>query len=85
MSCNFDYCDIHRFNLNSPALDLFEHSGILEVSLPESEAVNASADPDGFCLDKYIDVAIEASAEEVTLEIGSDGPFLQVSKAVFLR
>lgn len=67
----------YGFNLNSPALDLFEHSGIIEVSLSESEAQSATADPDGFCLDKYIDIAIEAGAEEVTLERGPGGPYLQ--------
>ncbi|RUS84084.1 hypothetical protein EGW08_008123, partial [Elysia chlorotica] len=73
----------YGFNLNSPALDLFEHSGIIDVSLPGSEADKASADPDRFCLDKYIDIAIEASAEEVTLEMDSDGPYLQFKCSPF--
>ncbi|GFO44743.1 translational activator of cytochrome c oxidase [Plakobranchus ocellatus] len=67
----------YGFNLNSSALDLFEHSGFIEVSLPEDELSKAANDPDAFCLDKYIDMAIEASAEEVTLEMGLEKPYLQ--------
>lgn len=67
----------YGFNLNSPAMDLFEHKGVVEAKLPDADAKSTLSDPKSFVIDKYVDIAIEAEAEEVTLENDEDGPYLK--------
>ena len=67
-----------RFNMMSSAQDLFRHTGYIEAKLPEDELKVAEADPENFNIDKYVDLAIEVGAEDVTLEPGESGPILRV-------
>jgi len=45
--------------------------------LPATELEKAKADPENFNVDEYVDIAIEVGAEDVTLEPGMEGPYLQ--------
>jgi len=65
------------FNMMSSAQDLFRHTGYIEAKLPEDELKVAEADPENFNIDKYVDLAIEVGAEDVTLEPGESGPILR--------
>ncbi|XP_005091608.1 probable transcriptional regulatory protein Dgeo_2194 [Aplysia californica] len=67
----------YGFNLHNSGADLFDHKGVIEVDVPEEELTTAQSDPDNFNLDKYVDMAIEAGAEDVTLETESETPYLQ--------
>ena len=60
---------------------LFEHKGLVDVTLPEADLESALAHPDNFNLDKFVDVAIEAGAEDVSLEPGEEQPYLCVRLA----
>ncbi|BFZ02545.1 hypothetical protein BsWGS_05584 [Bradybaena similaris] len=71
------YVKKYGFNLNVPADDLFTHKGVVEVNLSEEEVVAASADPEHFPLDKYVEVAIVVGAEDVKLEYDGDKPCVQ--------
>ncbi|CAL1538980.1 unnamed protein product [Lymnaea stagnalis] len=67
----------YGFSLHSPAMDLFEHKGVVEAKLQDADVKSAQSDPKSFVIDKYVDLAIEAEAEEVTLEKDEDGPYLK--------
>ncbi|CAG5126482.1 unnamed protein product [Candidula unifasciata] len=71
------YVKKHGFSLHTPADDLFEHKGVVEVDLSEEELVAANADPDNFPLDKYVEVAIVVGAEDVKLEHDGEKPYIQ--------
>ncbi|KAI8793041.1 transcriptional regulatory protein [Biomphalaria glabrata] len=71
------------FNLNSSASDLFDYKGVIEVPLSEEEIKSIPSDISLFPLDKYVDLAIEAEAEEVTLQVDEEGPYLRFLCAPF--
>lgn len=52
------------------------------MDLSEEEMVHASADPEHFPLDKYVEVAIVVGAEDVKLEYDGDKPCVQVGPIV---
>jgi len=64
---------ITLFNSGS---DLFEHKGLVDVEIPEEDLKSAQSDPDNFDIEKYVDIAIEVNAEDVTLEMGEEKPHL---------
>uniref|UniRef100_A0A0B7ABD9 Translational activator of cytochrome c oxidase 1 n=2 Tax=Arion vulgaris TaxID=1028688 RepID=A0A0B7ABD9_9EUPU len=67
----------YGFNLNASVDDLFEYKGIIDVELSSEESAAARSDSETFPLDKYIEMAIEVGAEEVTLEDDGEKPYLQ--------
>ncbi|KAH9518544.1 Translational activator of mitochondrially encoded cytochrome c oxidase I [Bulinus truncatus] len=71
------------FNLNSSALDLFSYKAVIGAQLSEEEVKLIQSDSKLFSLDKYVDLAIEAEAEEVTLQSGEEGPYLQFLSGPF--
>lgn len=62
---------------------MFDYKGVIEVPLSEEEIKSIPSDISLFPLDKYVDLAIEAEAEEVTLQVDEEGPYLRVLKNVF--
>lgn len=57
-------------------MDLFDYKGKISLALSETEKATALTDTK--FLDKYVDLAIEAGAEDVKLEEDDDGHSLQV-------
>ena len=72
------FCVCCRFSLHIDGSALFEHKGLVDVTLPEADLESALAHPDNFNLDKFVDVAIEAGAEDVSLEPGEEQPYLKL-------